>query len=281
MSSLPLAPRHLRRAFILSVAALGVGLVCVLSLMYSEMSGYRARAEVAKVSGLHPTGVVGSRDSFALLLLAAGALCVVSVVVVARLASHSITQPLAHLIDIAGDVTKGRARRRASPLQAGGLRELAEAFNRMLDAQQQAEERYRAAHDSLELKVSARTAELFRTNKALKDEIEQRERVEKDFYQAQKMDALGKLAGSIAHDFNNLLTVIIGGAESVQRQLGPNHATSPLLQTVQQAAERAAGLTRPLLTFSRNQVLTVEQVHLNEAVEESARMMHRLLGVNV
>ena len=57
--------------------------------------------------------------------------------------------------------------------------------------------------------------------------------------------------------------------------------TAPLLQTVQQAAERAAGLTRPLLTFSRNQVLTVEQVHLNDAVEESARMMHRLLGVNV
>ncbi len=284
MSSLPLAPRNLRRALILSVAALGVGLVCVLSLMYSEMSGYRAWAELgrfAKGTRTAAKETSAGHDTFAVLLLAAGALCVASVVVVARLTSHSIAQPLAHLVDIAGDVTKGRARRRASPALAGGLRELAEAFNRMLDAQQQAEERSRAAHDSLELKVSARTAELFRTNKALKDEIEQRERVEKDFYQAQKMDALGKLAGSIAHDFNNLLTVIIGGAESVQRQLGANHPTAPLLHTVQQAAERAAGLTRPLLTFSRNQVLTVEQVHLNDAVEESARMMHRLLGVNV
>jgi signal transduction histidine kinase/FixJ family two-component response regulator len=277
MSSTPLAPRNLRRALILSVAALGVGLVSVFGLLYSEMNGYRARAE----AGESAPGPGPEHGSFAALLFAAGALCVASVVVVARLASHSIAQPLEHLVDIASDVTHGRARRRASPALAGGLRELAEAFNRMLDAQQQAEERFRLAHDSLELKVSARTAELFKANKALKDQVEQRERVEKDFYQAQKMDALGKLAGSIAHDFNNLLTVIIGGAESVQRQLGPNHATATLLQTVQQAAERAAGLTRPLLTFSRNQVLTVEQVHLNDAVEEAARMMHRLLGVNV
>jgi signal transduction histidine kinase/ActR/RegA family two-component response regulator len=282
MSSIPLAPRNLRRALILCVVTLGVGLASVLRLTYAEINGYRARVGAGEFAkpGVNQPGT-DEHDSFTTLLIAAGALCIASVVAVARLTSHSIAQPLAHLVDIAGDVTHGRARRRTSPEQAGGLRELAEAFNRMLDAQQQAEERFRAAHDSLELKVSARTAELFRANKALKDEIEQRERVEKEFYQAQKMDALGKLAGGIAHDFNNLLTVIIGGAESVQRQLGPNHATTSLLQTVQQAAERAAGLTRPLLTFSRNQVLTVEQVHLNEAVEESARMLHRLLGVNV
>jgi signal transduction histidine kinase/CheY-like chemotaxis protein len=133
----------------------------------------------------------------------------------------------------------------------------------------------------MELKVAARTAELFRANKALRDESEQRTKAERDFHQAQKMDALGKLAGSIAHDFNNLLTVIIGGAEAVRRQLGENHKCAHILKTVEQAGERAAGLTKPLLTFSRNQVISLEPLSLNTAVEEAGRMLVRLLGVNI
>ena len=197
------------------------------------------------------------------------------------LAVRSIAQPVAHLVEVARTITRGRARLRASPEAAGDFRILAEAFNQMIDARQQAEEKLQLAHDSLELKVQARTIELWRANKALQEESEQRGRAEREAQQAQKMDALGKLAGSIAHDFNNLLTVIIGGAECAREQLGPDHPAVSLLRSVQQAGERAAGLTRPLLTFSRNQVLALEPLSLNDAAQEAAGMLRRLLGVNV
>ncbi len=195
--------------------------------------------------------------------------------------SRANTRPIKYLVDIARDVTHGRARRKAKPEETGELRDLAEAMNQMMDARDEAEERLRIANDSLELKVSARTAELWRANMALREESEQRGRAERDFHQAQKMDALGKLAGSIAHDFNNLLTVIIGGAECARKQLAAGHPTLALLHTIQQAGERAAGLTKPLLTFSRNQVLAVEVVDLNDSAQEAGRMLHRLLGVNI
>ena len=197
------------------------------------------------------------------------------------LAVRSIAHPVAHLVEVARTITRGRARLRASPEAAGDFRILAEAFNQMIDARQQAEEKLQLAHDSLELKVQARTIELWRANKALQEESEQRGRAEREAQQAQKMDALGKLAGSIAHDFNNLLTVIIGGAECAREQLAANHPAVSLLRTVQQAGERAAGLTRPLLTFSRNQVLALEPLSLNDAAQEAAGMLGRLLGVNI
>src|SRR4051812_45521596 len=95
------------------------------------------------------------------------------------------------------------------------------------------------------------------------------------------MDALGMLAGSIAHDFNNLLTGILGGAECARKHLDSDHPAFSLLGTIQQAGERAAGLTRPLLSFSRNQTFALEVVNLNEAAEEAAQMLKRLLGVNI
>jgi signal transduction histidine kinase/ActR/RegA family two-component response regulator len=203
-----------------------------------------------------------------------------AVAAVAHAVQHA-TKPTKHLVEVARAITHGHWRTRARVEGAGDFRLLAEAFNQMIDARQSAEEKLRTAHDSLELKISARTAELWRANKALQEESEQRVRAEREFYQAQKMEALGKLAGSIAHDFNNLLTVIIGGAECVRKQIGENHVSAQLLRTVEQAAERAAGLTRPLLTFSRNQVASSETLSLNAAAEEAGRMLQRLLGVNI
>jgi signal transduction histidine kinase/DNA-binding NarL/FixJ family response regulator len=198
-----------------------------------------------------------------------------------RRISRTIALPVDHFVEIARAITHGYSGRRVSPEAAGHFRLLAEAFNQMVDERQRAEKRLQQAHDSLEFKVHARTAELYRSNKALREESEQRATVERNFQQAQKMDALGKLAGSIAHDFNNLLTVIIGGAECAHQHLAPNHAATRLLQTIQQAAERAAGLTRPLLTFSRSHGLALETVDLNAAAEESSQMLQRLIGVNI
>ena len=194
---------------------------------------------------------------------------------------RSVGRSVAHFVDIARAITRGQARPRISPEALGDLRDIAEAFNNMIDARQEAEGRLQAAHQSLEFKVSARTAELWKANKALGEENERRLRAERDQQQAQKMEALGKLAGSIAHDFNNILTVIIGGAEYVRTKVGAHSELASMLKTIEKAGERAAGLTRQMLTFSRNEVLALEAVNLNEASNEAGEMLNRLLGVNI
>ncbi len=196
-------------------------------------------------------------------------------------AFRSIRESLSGFVDAAHAVTHGRTRHRVSLETSGVFLALAKAFNQMIDSRLEVDERLRLAHESLELKVQARTVELFRANKALREESEQRAQAERDFQQAQKMDALGKLAGSIAHDFNNLLTVIIGSAELARKQIGDLHSSAQFLRTIEKTAERAAGLTRPLLTFSRNQFVALEPLCLNDAADEASRMLQRLLGVNL
>jgi signal transduction histidine kinase/ActR/RegA family two-component response regulator len=214
------------------------------------------------------------------LTFVAGAVIIYGKIVTQR-AQRSIVRPVAHVVKIAQSITSGKTRSRISAQAMGDLHELAEAFNQIIDALQMTEARSQTAHTSLELKVGARTAELWKANKALREESELRLRAERDFQQAQKMDALGKLAGSIAHDFNNILTVIIGGAEYVRTKMGADHEAGSMLRTIEQAGERAAGLTRQMLTFSRNEVLSVETVNLNEASNEAGRMLQRLLGLNI
>jgi len=104
--------------------------------------------------------------------------------------------------------------------------------------------------------------------------------IQEQFFQAQKMEAVGRLAGGIAHDFNNLLTVIGGYAQLLSSQSPRPNQTSPLQQIVQ-ASDRAAELTRQLLSFSRKNVIKPGPVDLNPLVEETSRMMRRLLGEDI
>jgi PAS domain S-box-containing protein len=99
--------------------------------------------------------------------------------------------------------------------------------------------------------------------------------------QAQKMEAVGRLAGGIAHDFNNLLTAIIGYSDLVLDQLGEDLDSKSDVEEILRAAERAGGLTRQLLAFSRRQVLQPEAVDLNRIVADIDRMMRRLIGENI
>jgi PAS domain S-box-containing protein len=103
-------------------------------------------------------------------------------------------------------------------------------------------------------------------------------RLEDDFRQAQKMDAVGRLAGGIAHDFNNLLSIIIGYSELLFDQLPPEDDNRTLVYEVQKAGERAAGLTRQLLAFSRKQVLKPQVISLNPLLTDMNRMLRRLIG---
>ncbi len=112
-------------------------------------------------------------------------------------------------------------------------------------------------------------------------DITERKRLEEQFRQAQKMDAIGRLAGGIAHDFNNLLTVVLGNADLLDAHLPSGPEATELLDELRGAGERAAGLVRQLLTFSRRQPSRPEVVDLNEVIVGLAGMLRRLLGERV
>lgn len=106
-------------------------------------------------------------------------------------------------------------------------------------------------------------------------------RLETQFRQAQKMEAVGRLAGGVAHDFNNLLNVIMGYSE-LAKELVP--ASSPVgkhLDNIKEAGQRAAELTKQLLAFSRQQVVTPQVLNLNAVVQNTSKMLLRLIGEDV
>ena len=104
---------------------------------------------------------------------------------------------------------------------------------------------------------------------------------EQQLRQAQKMEAIGKLAGGVAHDFNNLLTVIGGSAQFLMEEQGLSETAQRDVKEIASASVRAAKLTRQLLAFSRQQELTREKLDLRDIVQDVARMLRRLLGEDV
>jgi signal transduction histidine kinase/CheY-like chemotaxis protein len=109
----------------------------------------------------------------------------------------------------------------------------------------------------------------------------ERAALEDQLRQAQKMEGIGKLAGGIAHDFNNLLTAIRGNASLALLSLPPGEGPRQDLEQIEEAADRAAGLTRQLLAFARRTVLQPEVVDLREIVRRLEPMLHRLIGEDV
>jgi len=99
--------------------------------------------------------------------------------------------------------------------------------------------------------------------------------------QAQKMEAVGRLAGGVAHDFNNLLTVIRGYSELLLGRLGPTDAMRKDMEEIKKAADRASGLTRQLLAFSRRQFIAAKVVDLNALVSNMDGMLRRLIGEDI
>ncbi|HEY7531377.1 MAG TPA: response regulator, partial [Nitrospiraceae bacterium] len=107
------------------------------------------------------------------------------------------------------------------------------------------------------------------------------EQSEKQFRQAQKMEAVGRLAGGIAHDFNNLLTVIMGYTQVLSTELGPQHPLRGKIEETQKAGERAAVLIRQLLAFSRKQSMDPKVLSLNAVVTNVEDLLRRLIGENI
>ncbi len=109
----------------------------------------------------------------------------------------------------------------------------------------------------------------------------EREALEKQYRQAQKMESVGRLAGGVAHDFNNLLTVINGYSELLLGKLSADDALRPNVDEIRKAGSRAEGLTRQLLAFSRKQVLQPRVLDLNQVVSGIRSMLERLVGEDV
>jgi PAS domain S-box-containing protein len=112
-------------------------------------------------------------------------------------------------------------------------------------------------------------------------DVAERKRLEEQVRQAQKMEAIGKLAGGIAHDFNNLLTAILGNAELLRHEIGQHSAVLEEIMEIQKAGNRAALLTKQILAFARKQPLTLRVLNLNKIVNNLKMMLRRLIGENI
>ena len=172
---------------------------------------------------------------------------------------HLVIAPILRLADAAGAVTRDKDYSvRVASAGADELGVLTSAFNEMLS------------------QIERRDAEL-------RAEVKERQHAEEQLRQAQKMEAVGRLAGGVAHDFNNLLTVITGlqrAAPARPRGRRPDRAGTST--QIRKAGERAAALTRQLLAFSRKQVLRAQGARPQRASSPtSAQMLRRLIGEDV
>ncbi len=116
---------------------------------------------------------------------------------------------------------------------------------------------------------------------AIAEDVTDRRALEDQFRQAQKMEAVGRLAGGVAHDFNNLLMVISGYAEVILARLPLDHPLHEKGRAIQLAADRATTLTRQLLAFSRKQLLELKVVDVNAIVQDMERLLRPLIGENI
>ncbi len=116
---------------------------------------------------------------------------------------------------------------------------------------------------------------------AIAEDVTDRRALEDQFRQAQKMEAVGRLAGGVAHDFNNLLMVISGYAEVMLAKLPAENPLHEKGKAIQLAADRATTLTRQLLAFSRKQILELKVVDVNAIVQDMQRLVNPLIGENV
>jgi len=139
-----------------------------------------------------------------------------------------------------------------------------------------------------EVQLARSQSELRATESRLEQAVRERRVAEKSLrdreaqlFHAQKMEALGLLAGGISHDFNNLLTVILGHAEMLREQRGRPQPDLSGTDAILAASERAMALTRQLLTFSRKQVIRPRIIDLNEVVTDTLGILDRLIGENI
>jgi signal transduction histidine kinase len=132
----------------------------------------------------------------------------------------------------------------------------------------------------LKTRLSRLVPAVRRAIKEVEDRTERR-RLEAQFIKAQKLLVMGQLAGGVAHDFNNVLAVIRGYGDMIESDLGPESPLRKFAEEIRQASERAAGLTRQLMIFSRNQTVQPVVLDLNDVMKDLNKMLVRLIDENI
>ena len=112
-------------------------------------------------------------------------------------------------------------------------------------------------------------------------DVSEKQKLEAQLLQAQKMESIGRLAGGVAHDFNNMLGVILGHTEMALEEVKKEYPLYADLKEIQAAAQRSADLTRQLLTFARKQMISPKVLSLNLAVQQMLSLLHRLIGEDI
>jgi PAS domain S-box-containing protein len=146
-----------------------------------------------------------------------------------------------------------------------------------IEVQSYAEGAYREEH-KIAMRMAGNLAANVIENVRL---LEQERQTEEQFRQAQKMEAIGKLAGGVAHDFNNLLTAINGYSDLSLRRLEPGNPVRRNVEEIKKAGQRASNLTSQLLAFSRKQMLQPKVLNLNDVITDTSKMLRRLIGEDV
>jgi PAS domain S-box-containing protein len=134
---------------------------------------------------------------------------------------------------------------------------------------------------SLELSIGEFSVKQLHLFTVIIRDVTERKRLEEQFLQVQKMDAVGRLAGGIAHDLNNLLTVIQGHGELVQMEMKGNGPVEKDIQEIMAASRRAEKLTRQLLAFGRKQLLQPRVLNVNKLIDDMGRMLSRMIGETI
>ncbi len=195
-------------------------------------------------------------------------------------AGRAIHRPIRRLLAAArrwsaGDLT-ARADMRGDRSEFGFL---GDAFNQMAaDIEARVAVYAQQAHE-LEIRVAERTRELSDTNNRLQVEIAERQRAETVLHQAQKLQAVGQLAGGLAHDFNNLLATILGSLELIERRVSnADEKLRALLTRAMDAVQRGSQLTSRLLAFSRRQRLAARPTDVNRLLADLITLAASTLG---
>ena len=195
----------------------------------------------------------------------------------ASIYARRLSHPLLELASAAEEIARGSQERRVEPSGTVEIQILARSFNEMTSHLREANRELQRQSEKLAeaLAQSEAAFEQYRTTEQALRESEDRLR------QAQKMDAIGRLAGGVAHDFNNVLTVINGYAELLLHRLPPGDPSRPRIEEIQRAGQRAARLTAQLLAFGRKAPEAPRTLDLNDQINRSVEFLKRLIGEDV